>query len=197
MLVLTRLCSSRSDSRYQQTMTNSNDCVWNWGVDIGPGRDLRFASGESVSTGIDILDLSGETPVYAAQCKLKEEHKSLQPAEIQAERTKAKNFATLLGKYAILTTRKVSTQSQLAVRDINQAHRAQGLWRLNCLHGIRSALCCSNIQPYRRYFMARLITIRPTKSTDTSQPLMMVFSRSRLRLPVTTSTIKSTKREIA
>jgi tetratricopeptide (TPR) repeat protein len=97
-----------------------------------PGLEIFGKRGER-QYGIDILDLSGETPVYAAQCKLKEEHKSLQPAEIQVEVDEAKKFATPLGKYAILTTGKVSTQSQLAVRDINQAHRAQGLFEVELL----------------------------------------------------------------
>jgi hypothetical protein len=35
--------------------------------------------------GIDILDVGGQTPIYAAQCKLREEHKSIAPSEIQAE----------------------------------------------------------------------------------------------------------------
>jgi hypothetical protein len=74
--------------------------------------------------GIDILDLGGETPLHAAQCKLKEEHKSLPPAEIHEEVDKAKAFVSPLGKYAILTTAKVSTQSQLTIREINQAHKA-------------------------------------------------------------------------
>ena len=97
-----------------------------------PGLQIFGKRGER-QYGIDILDLSGETPVYAAQCKLKEEHKSLQPAEIQVEVDEAKKFATPLGKYAILTTGKVSTQSQLAVREINQAHRAQGLFEVELL----------------------------------------------------------------
>jgi hypothetical protein len=97
-----------------------------------PGLEIFGKRGER-QYGIDILDVSGETPVYAAQCKLKEEHKSLQAAEIQAEVDEVKKFATPLGKYAILTTGKVSTQSQMAVRDINQAHRAQGLFEVELL----------------------------------------------------------------
>jgi hypothetical protein len=37
-----------------------------------PGLEIFGKRGER-QYGIDILDLSGETPVYAAQCKLKEE----------------------------------------------------------------------------------------------------------------------------
>ena len=60
--------------------------------------------------GVDILDLSGETPV-AAQCKLKEQGKRLTPAEIRAEVEKAMLFNPPLSKYAILTTGAVSTES--------------------------------------------------------------------------------------
>jgi tetratricopeptide (TPR) repeat protein len=97
-----------------------------------PGLEIFGKRGER-QFGIDILDLSGETPVYAAQCKLKEEHKSLQRAEIHAEVNEAKKFTTPLGRYAILTTAKVSTHSQMTVRDINQEHRAQGLFEVELL----------------------------------------------------------------
>ena len=65
-----------------------------------PGLEIFGKRGER-QYGIDILDLSGDTPVYAAQCKLREEHKSLPPSEILAEVNEAKKFATPLGKYAI------------------------------------------------------------------------------------------------
>ena len=97
-----------------------------------PGLAIFGKRGER-QYGIDILDLSGATPVYAAQCKLKEEHKSLRPAEIQAEVDEAKKFTTPLGRYAILTTAKVSTHSQMAVRDINQVHKGQGLFEVELL----------------------------------------------------------------
>jgi hypothetical protein len=50
----------------------------------------------------------GETLQYAAQCKLKENRKSLEPKEIRAEVEKAKKFPSKLDHYAILTTGKVS-----------------------------------------------------------------------------------------
>jgi len=97
-----------------------------------PGLELFGKRGER-QYGIDILDLSGDTPVYAAQCKLKEEHKSLPPSEIQHEVDEAKKFSTPLGKFAILTTAKISAQAQTAIRDINQAHKAQGLFEVELL----------------------------------------------------------------
>jgi tetratricopeptide (TPR) repeat protein len=83
--------------------------------------------------GIDILDLSGIEPIYAAQCKLREEHKSLPPSEIQAEVEEAEKFVPPLGKYAILTTGKISTQSQRKIREINQAHKASGLFEVELI----------------------------------------------------------------
>ena len=94
-----------------------------------PGLELFGKRGER-QFGIDILDVSGETPVYAAQCKLKEEYKSMPPTEIQAEVDQAKKFMPALGKYAILTTGKVSTQSQRKVREINNAHKTAGLFEV-------------------------------------------------------------------
>ena len=77
-----------------------------------------------------MLDLSGQEPLYAAQCKLKEEHKNLPPADIEAEVNEAKLFTPPLGKYGILTTAKVSTQAQRKVREINRAHKSQGLFEI-------------------------------------------------------------------
>jgi len=98
-----------------------------------PGLQIFGKRGER-QFGIDILDLSGQTPIYAAQCKLKEPHKSLTPAEIQHEVDEAKQFTPTLGRYAILTSGKVSTQSQRKVREINQAHQAQSLFELEVLN---------------------------------------------------------------
>jgi tetratricopeptide (TPR) repeat protein len=92
-----------------------------------PGLALYAKRGESQS-GVDILDLSGDTRIYAAQCKLKEPHKSLPPAEIQEEVDKARRFELSIGKYALLTTGKISAQSQRRVAEINAAHVAQGLF---------------------------------------------------------------------
>jgi tetratricopeptide (TPR) repeat protein len=109
-----------------------------------PGLELFGKRGER-QFGIDILDIGGQTPVYAAQCKLREEHKSLTPAEIQAEVDAAKQFQPALGKYAILTTAKVSTQAQRKVRDINQLHRGIGLFEVELMTWER---LCSLLQQY-------------------------------------------------
>jgi tetratricopeptide (TPR) repeat protein len=97
-----------------------------------PGLEIFGKRGER-QFGIDILDVGGQTPVYAAQCKLREEHKSLAPSEIQAEVDEAKKFTPPLGKYAILTTAKISALSQRRVREINQSHKQQGLFEVELL----------------------------------------------------------------
>jgi hypothetical protein len=97
-----------------------------------PGLEIFGKRGER-QFGIDILDVGGQTPIYAAQCKLREEHKSLAPAEIQVEVDEAKKFTPPVGKYAILTTAKISALSQQRVREINQSHRQQGLFEVELL----------------------------------------------------------------
>ncbi|WP_158752256.1 hypothetical protein [Acidobacterium sp. S8] len=54
--------------------------------------------------GVDIFDTMGESPMYGAQCKLKEPSKSLQPAEIREEVEKAEDFPAKLDYYTIMTT---------------------------------------------------------------------------------------------
>jgi tetratricopeptide (TPR) repeat protein len=97
-----------------------------------PGLEIFGKRGER-QFGVDILDVGGQTPIYAAQCKLREEHKSLTPSEIQTEVDEAKKFIPPLGKYAVLTTAKISTFSQRRVREINQSHKQQGLFEVELL----------------------------------------------------------------
>ena len=94
-----------------------------------PGLE-RFAKKGEDQYGVDIFDTLGETPQYAAQCKLKEQRKSLEPNEIRTEVEKAKTFPSKLDHYAILTTGKVSGQAQLTIQTINRDHRAAGLFKV-------------------------------------------------------------------
>ena len=88
----------------------------------------RFAKKGESQFGVDVFDTLGENPQYAAQCKLKEQWKSLEPAEIREEVEKAKKFPSKLDRYAILTTGKISGPAQLAIQSINQEHKAAGLF---------------------------------------------------------------------
>ncbi len=92
-----------------------------------PGLELFAKKGEE-QFGVDIFDSLGESPLYAAQCKLKEQWKSLEPSEIREEVQKARRFPSRLDHYAILTTGKISGAAQLAIQAINQEHRAAGLF---------------------------------------------------------------------
>ena len=94
-----------------------------------PGLE-RFAKKGENQYGVDIFDTLGESPEYAAQCKLKEQWKSLEPGEIRAEVEKAKTFPSKLDHYAILTTGKVSGEAQLTIKAINQEHRKAGLFKV-------------------------------------------------------------------
>jgi tetratricopeptide (TPR) repeat protein len=92
-----------------------------------PGLE-RFGKKGERQFGVDILDTRGETPMYGAQCKLKEPWKSLDEGEIRGEVAKAKTFPSSLDHYALLTTGKISGAAQLAIQAINLEHRAAGLF---------------------------------------------------------------------
>jgi tetratricopeptide (TPR) repeat protein len=94
----------------------------------------RFGKRGERQFGVDILDTLGESPLYAAQCKLKEQWKTLEPSEIETEVNKAKTFPSKLDHYVILTSAKVSTAAQLTVQSINQEHRAAGLFTVEVYH---------------------------------------------------------------
>ena len=84
--------------------------------------------------GIDLLDLSGDEPLRAAQCKRHEEHKYIPSAEIQKVVDDAKNFKFKIGLLAIMTTAKVSTHSDLKITEINREHTSKGLFAVELLN---------------------------------------------------------------
>jgi tetratricopeptide (TPR) repeat protein len=88
----------------------------------------RFAKKGEEQFGVDIFDTLGESPMYGAQCKLKEPKNSLKPGEIRAEVKKAKTFPSKLDHYGILTTGKISGAAQLAIQTINRKHKTAGLF---------------------------------------------------------------------
>jgi predicted Zn-dependent protease/transcription elongation GreA/GreB family factor len=88
----------------------------------------RFAKKGEEQYGVDIFDTHGEDPMYGAQCKLKEQWKSLAPKEIREEVKKARTFPSKLDHYAILTTGKISGDAQLEIQAINREHKASGLF---------------------------------------------------------------------
>lgn len=94
-----------------------------------PGLE-RFGKKGEEQFGVDIFDTLGESPMYGAQCKLKEASKSLEPAEIRAEVEKAEGFPAKLDHYSIMTTGKVSGNAQLTIQQINQEHRAAGSFKV-------------------------------------------------------------------
>jgi len=91
----------------------------------------RFGKRGEEQHGIDILDVGGGLPLYAAQCKLKGALKTLPPAEIKAEVEKVKSFRPKVNYFAILTTGKASTASQRTIQEINRQHKQDGLFEVD------------------------------------------------------------------
>lgn len=84
--------------------------------------------------GVDLIDTSGETPLFAAQCKRHEPHKTIPPQEIEDEVAKAILFRPVLNHYTILTTARVSAQAHKKVIAINRRHQQAGLFKVELLH---------------------------------------------------------------
>jgi tetratricopeptide (TPR) repeat protein len=80
--------------------------------------------------GIDLIDEGGSVPLRAVQCKHHEPDKTIPPAEIEAEVAKALNSGFDLGEYYVLTTARKTTHSQKTVIRLNQAHAAQGKFKV-------------------------------------------------------------------
>ena len=92
-----------------------------------PELDLYATRGQ-VQHGVDILDLSGQDPLRAAQCKLHEEGKVTTPDEVKGEIEKAKEFDPPLGRYVILTTGKVRKEVHDLLVATNRKHREEQLF---------------------------------------------------------------------
>jgi hypothetical protein len=67
-------------------------------------------------------------PFHAAQCKLREAHKNFRAKELRAEVDEAKQFTPKLGHYAIVTTAKISTETDDELVTINNEHSKNGLF---------------------------------------------------------------------
>lgn len=98
-----------------------------------PSLELYAHRGEN-QFGIDILDMGGDKPLRAAQCKLHESWKTIPPREILNEVKKAREFVPPLRRYTIMTTAKVSSAAQNAVLRINKQHKKKRLFKLEIKH---------------------------------------------------------------
>ena len=96
-----------------------------------------YATKGQIQNGVDIIDLSGQDPLRAAQCKLHEERKMITEAEIRGEIEKAKEFRFPLGLYVIMTTSKAGKEIHDLVIEINQEHRKNGLFKVEVFDWLR------------------------------------------------------------
>ena len=92
-----------------------------------PELDLYATRGQA-QHGVDIIDLSGQETLRAAQCKLHEEGKATTRAEVEGEIKKAKAFTPPLGLYIIMTTGKVGKEVHDLLIETNRKHREEQLF---------------------------------------------------------------------
>ena len=90
----------------------------------------RYATGGQTQNGVDILDLSGQDPLRAAQCKLREEGKMITQTEVENEIEKAREFKPPLDRYVIMTTDKVGKEVHDLLVKINREHREKNLFEV-------------------------------------------------------------------
>ena len=87
-----------------------------------------YATREQPQHGVDIVDLSGQEPLRAAQCKLHEEGKVTTRSEVTDEIEKAKGFKPPLDQYVIMTTGKVKKEVHDLLIKVNREHRQNNLF---------------------------------------------------------------------
>jgi tetratricopeptide (TPR) repeat protein len=83
--------------------------------------------------GVDIIDPAFTKPFYAAQCKLRETHKTFRGEELRAEIDAAKEFTPKLDHYAIVTTAKIPTDTDDELVAINREHAQKGLFTVEII----------------------------------------------------------------
>jgi tetratricopeptide (TPR) repeat protein len=76
--------------------------------------------------GVDIVDMENVAECWAAQCKLHEEGKTLQAAEVRESVEKADGFPRTIRRYAVCTTGKKTRHAQDAVLELNSAREPVG-----------------------------------------------------------------------
>ena len=92
-----------------------------------PELQLYATKGEA-QHGVDIIDLSGQEPLRAAQCKLHEEGKVTTRSEVEKEIEKAKGFNPPLDRYLIMTTGKVGKEVHDLLIETNCKHAEKNLF---------------------------------------------------------------------
>ncbi|RYZ12040.1 MAG: hypothetical protein EOO70_09330, partial [Myxococcaceae bacterium] len=92
-----------------------------------PGLD-RYARSGYKQSGIDLLDLHGEKPLIAVQCKKRLATSRFTIADLEAEVAQAKTYDPPLGEYHVVTSARSNTDVLDAVLRLNQAHRKQDLF---------------------------------------------------------------------
>ena len=84
--------------------------------------------------GVDLVDLSGSAPLFAAQCKHHESSKTIPASEIEKEVKKALSFPEgKIEEYVVLTTAKRTAVTQRAIRRLNAEHASKGLFLVKLL----------------------------------------------------------------
>ena len=91
---------------------------------------VRYALRGQTQNGVDILDLSGEDLLRAAQCKLREEGARITPTEVKNEIEKARKFEPPLDRYVIMTTDKVGSEVHDFLVKINREHKEKDLFKV-------------------------------------------------------------------
>lgn len=90
----------------------------------------RYATKGEVQNGVDILDLSGQDPLYGAQCKLREEGKKITRTQVRNEIEKARKFKPPLDRYVIMTTGKVGREVHDFLVETNRKHKKENLFKV-------------------------------------------------------------------
>ncbi|MBL8821106.1 MAG: hypothetical protein JNJ77_00865 [Planctomycetia bacterium] len=81
--------------------------------------------------GIDLIDMSGKSPLRAVQCKHHESNKTIQFADIQVEVDEVLKYSVKIDEYLFLTSAKKTEDVQTKLLTLNKDHNAKGLFLID------------------------------------------------------------------
>jgi hypothetical protein len=121
--------------------------------------------------GVDIVD-TGPGDCWAAQCKLHEDGKALQTAEVLAEVVKADGFPQPIRRYAVCTTGKKTPHTQDSISKLNQDRAAAGKVRVELVYWEDIELKLDQDDEFReRYSVSSHASVRAIVHSEFNQTL--------------------------
>lgn len=139
---------------------------------------VRYGKSGEDQHGVDLVDLGTPDDCWAAQCKLHEEEKTLQAAEIKAEVEKTDGFPHTIRRYAVCTTGRKTKHAQDAVLELNETRKAAGKFLVELIYWEDIELLLESDDHFReQYHVSSHSSVRGIVRAETEHAIAPVRAR--------------------